>query len=410
MKKRLVNMLLLAGLGMVCLSGCQKMPEVSENGDIPHAKSSLEEAVEDVAAQETGTTASDGAEDALAEQGGFYDGVIGTEENGIWVYAEVPAVAEHISRLTLTAREDLDEAALKAFLDSQGGTVQDLTQEFLAEREAALNAPPVEVDAGDGIELSTVELAPHFGDDSTLVFSDGERTASFYWNTWADFEDEKLYQKYIEICQAEARELARGEQNEGVLFPMAQAQELLMEKLKPIGITEIDYGKIYYYENDDGACYEIWLKPRYEGIGLAQEFGSTTKEEVIPDAVAMVTQDGVAQLHLWNCLGQIGERKDVGKILSFAQVRDILEKYLESNMLVGCAGAKLTQAEVVYYPVYQEEESELELIPAWHIYVPLDQWLEASWAGDPAYSQLEEKSAAWNIYLDAVTGELLRVE
>ncbi len=410
MNKRIVNMVLIAGLGAVCLGGCQKAPEVSENGGIPHAKSNVEQEVEDAAAQGSENGADGSVSDALAEQGGFCDNVIGTQENGIWIYAEVPAVGENISRLTLTAREDLDEDALKAFLGSTNGTVQDLTEQYLAEREAELNAPPVEVDAGDGIEQSYTEIMTHFGDESTLVFSDGECTASFFWKTSADFEDEKLQQKFIEIAgQTEAKEIARDERNEGALFPMAQAEQMLMEKLKPVGITEIDYSKIYYYENDAGACYEMRFKPVYEGIGMAQEFGMTTQDEVIPDALALITEDGAAKIHLWNALGKIGEKKDAGKILGFSQVEDILEKYLEGNVLTGCAEAKLTQAEVVYYPVYQEKESELELIPAWHIYVPLDRYVTGIANGE-AYVKANEKGAVWNIYLDAVTGELLRAE
>ncbi len=416
MNKRIVNMLLITGLGAVCLGGCQKAPEVSDNGGIPHAKSNVEQEVEDAAAQ-GGFQLCSGMQQGLQsnrcngiEDSVFYDNVIGTQENGIWIYAEVPTVAGNISRLTLTAREDLDEDALKAFLGSQNGTVQDLTQQYLAEREAELNAPPVEVDAGDGIEQSYTEIMTHFGDESTLVFSDGERTASFFWKTSADFKDEKLQQKFMEIAgQVEAKEIARDERNEGALFPMVQAEQMLMEKLKPVGITEIDYSKIYYYENDDGACYEMRFKPVYEGIGMAQEFGMTTQDEVIPDAMALIDKDGAAEIHLWDALGEIGEKKDAGKILGFSQVEDILEKYLEGNVLTGCAEAKLTHAEVVYYPVYQEKESELELIPAWHIYVPLDRYVTGIANGE-AYVKANEKGAVWNIYLDAVTGELLRAE
>lgn len=425
MNKRIVNMLLIAGLGAVCLGGCQKAPEVSENGGIPHARSNVEKEVADAAAQgsENGAdgsaldalaeqnTAEGNMSNALAEQGGFYDNVIGTQENGIWIYAEVPAVAENISRLTLTARADLDEDTLRAFLGSQSGTVQDITQQYLAEREAELNAPPVEVNAGDGIELSKTEVMTHFGNDSTLVFSDGERTVAFIWNTTVFFRDEKLRERYFEIAASaqSEKELDGSEGNEDAPFTMAQAEELLMEKLGTLGITEIDYKKIYYYEHDGEGGYEIYFTPRFEGIGLAQEFGMHTKEEIIPDASVLLVKEGAAEVNLWNALGKIGEKKDVGKILGFSQVEDILEKYLEGNVLVGCAEAKLTQAEVVYYPVYQEKESELELIPAWHIYVPLDQYVDGIANGE-AYVKANEKGAVWNIYLDAVTGELLRAE
>ncbi len=436
MKKRWMGVLSVLAMGACLLTGCQQAPEVTESGGIPHAKSNVEQAVEDVAARgeedaaaegaargeegaaaggavpgESGTAVG-GAAGALAEQGGFYDQLIGTQENGIWVYAEVPAVAEKINRLTLTARDDLDVDTMKAFLGSQNGKVQDITQQYLAEREAELNAPPVVVDAGDGLEESYTEIMTHFGDESTFVFFDGERRATFTWNTSAFFQDEKLRERYFEtVSQSqEAKELDGGGGNEGAAFPMAQAEGLLMEKLGTLGITEIDYKRIYYWEHDGEGCYEMHFTPRFEGISLAREFGSNTREEIIPGASALLTKDGVAEVNLWNALGKVGERKDMGKVLSFSQVEDILKKYLEGNLLTGCPAAKLTEAELVYYPLYQEETSELELIPAWHIYVPLDQALDGLEAGDPAYAKLMEGDGARNIYLDAVTGELLKVE
>ncbi len=183
-----------------------------------------------------------------------------------------------------------------------------------------------------------------------------------------------------------------------------------MEKLGTLGITEIDYQKIYYREHDGKGCYEMHFTPRFEGIALAKEFGMHTREEIIPDASALLIKDGVAEVNLWNALGKVKERKDMGTVLGFSQVEDILKKYLEGNVLTGCAEAKLTEVELVYYPLYQEQTSELEMIPAWHIYVPLEQALDGLEAGDPAYKKLMEGAGAWNIYLDAVTGELLKVE
>ncbi len=411
MGKRCLGVLLAVFVGACSLTGCQKAPEISENGGISHAKSNVEQEVEAVAAQEPESGADGSTAGTLAEQGSFYDNVIGTQENGIWICAEIPAVRENISRLTLAAREDLDADTLTAFLGSRGGKVQDVTRQYLAELEAELNAPPVEVDAGDGIEQSYTEIMTHFGDDSALVFSDGEREASFRWNTAAYFQDEKLRERYYEIAgQAEAKEISSGEGNEDAPFTMAQAEELLMEKLGTLGITEIDYKKIYYYEHDGEGCYELYFTPRFEGMSLAREFGMHTKEEIIPDATALLMKDGVAEVNLWNALGKIKERKDMGKVLGFSQVEDILKKYLEGNVLTGCAAAKLTEAELVYYPLYQEQGSELELIPSWHIYVPLNQAVDGLEAGDPAYKKLMEGAGAWNIYLDAVTGELLKVE
>ena len=87
---------------------------------------------------------------------------------------------------------------------------------------------------------------------------------------------------------------------------------------------------------------------------------------------------------------------------------DILGKYLENNTFCGNPKAKLTQAELVYYPTLRE--SELILTPAWNICIPLNERIDAMESGDNAWQQAVENGAAWNIYLDAVTGELIKVE
>lgn len=397
MKKRLIGALLTAVMGACFLAGCRQAPELSKSGEIPHAKSSVEQAVENTAAQSA---------EAVPEPGGLYDAVIGTQENGLWICAEIPAVPGTVNQLTLQPRDDLNEALLEVFLDSQNGEVRNITQEYLAEQEALLNVPPEAYNAGDGIETSAPAETAHFGDDSLLMLSDGERTASFVRNTTANYEDESLLQSCQAIQKrAQERNLTWSRENTGASFSLAQAQELLLEKLEPLGIAEISLSEIYYYELDGSAFYEILFTPSYEGIGIAHEFGQIGTTEVLPDAMAWVTADGVAQLHLGEILGKVTEQVSTGNILSFSQAADILAKYLESGTICGCAEAKLTQAELVYYPNYQDPQ--LILKPAWHICVPLQQRIESE---DPAYNQLFENSAAWNIYLDAVTGELLRVE
>lgn len=406
MKKRIVNLLLIAGLSAVCLGGCGKTPEISENGGITHAKSNVEQAIEDVVEKESVNKADGSTADPFAEQGGFYDNVIGTQENGIWIYAEIPKVPETANQFTLQPRDDLNEALLNVFLDSQSGNVQDITQQYLAEQEALLNAPPEEFDAGDGIESTKpVEMA-HFGDDSTLMSSDGERTASFFGNTTANYEDESLLQKIrTNYNQEQGKNLTWDRENAEVSFSFEQAQEILQTKLEPLGIAEIKTYEIYYYEVGDSGFYEIKFTPSYDDVGMAHEFGQMNTTDVIPSAMAWVTPNGVAMLNLHEVLGEIIEQTNMGNILKFSQIIEILEVYLENNTLCGCVDAKLTQVEFVYYPEYKE--TQLVLKPAWHIYVPLSVQMESN---DSGYQQMFEKSAAWNIYLDAVTGELLRVE
>ena len=50
------------------------------------------------------------------------------------------------------------------------------------------------------------------------------------------------------------------------------------------------------------------------------------------------------------------------------------------------------------------------MTPAWHICIQLNEMIEALETGDKVLQEAVEKGAAWNIYLDAVTGELIKVE
>ncbi len=124
--------------------------------------------------------------------------------------------------------------------------------------------------------------------------------------------------------------------------------------------------------------------------------------------MAWVTENGVAMLRLEDFCGRITEQSEEGTVLTFSQVTDILGKYLENNTLCGVSQAKLTHAELVYYPVFRDPD--LILTPVWHIYTPLKQGLESAESGDAAWNAVFEKAAATNIYLDAVTGKLIEAE
>ena len=130
--------------------------------------------------------------------------------------------------------------------------------------------------------------------------------------------------------------------------------------------------------------------------------------EVHPRGTAWITADGIAAMNLENYCGKITEQSETGNILTFPQVTDILEKYLENNTLCGNPRAKLTKAELVYYPTLRD--SQLSLKPAWHIYIPLNEMETALETGDKAWQEAADEGAAWNIYLDAVTGIMIKAE
>ena len=397
MKKKFLSVLIAGALGACVLTGCQKAPEASADSDVYHAKSSLEGAVEKIAAKESdaNTTGTD-----TPKSGGSCDALVGTEENGIWICAEVPAAPQTVQTLTLQKRDDWDTEKLREALDSESGNVQDITAEYLAQREKELN------DMNE--EDKPVEWL-NFGDDSLMILSDGQKEVSFARNTSVSYVDEIL-KKNCDAIYKKAPEIdvTRDSETAPAQFSVSHAKDILLEKLAVLDITEIHFSRALYYELDETAFYELAFTPSYETIGVASEFGQIVLGEVQPRGTAWITEDGIATMRLEDYCGKITEQSENGKILTFSQVTDILGKYLENNTFCGNPKAKLTQAELVYYPTLRE--SELILTPAWHIYIPLNEMMDAMESGDKAWQEAVENGTAWNIYLDAVTGELIKVE
>ncbi|NBH15747.1 hypothetical protein D3Z36_16705 [Lachnospiraceae bacterium] len=392
MKKRFLSVLIAGVSGICILTGCQKAPEVSENSDVTHAKSSLEGEVEYIVAEES--------HENTAASGGRYDALVGTEENGIWICAEVPEVSQTVLALTLRERDDWNVKKLKELLDSEGGNVQDITAEYLAQREKELSEMDEEDKPGEWL---------NFGDDSLMMLSDGQKEASFARNTCASYVDETL-KKNCDAIYKKAPEIdvIRNSEAASKTFLISRAKEILLEKLAVLDITEISISEIFYYELDGIKFYEFVFTPSFEKIGVASEFGQLKLGEVHPRGTAWITEDGMAMMSLEDYCGEIAEQSENGKVLTFPQVTDILEKYLKNNTLCGGSKTKLTRAELVYYPAFREPE--LILTPAWHIYIPLREMTEALESDDRAWKEAVAKGAAWNIYIDAVTGELIKVE
>lgn len=397
MRKKFLSVLIAGALGVCVLTGCQKAPEASADSDVYHAKSSLEGEVENIVAKESDTNT---AGTDKPKSGGSCDALVGTEGNGIWICAEVPETPLTVQTLTLQKRDDWDTEKLREVLDSESGNVQDITAEYLAQREKELSEMNEEDKPGEWL---------NFGDDSLVILSDGQKEVSFARNTSVSYVD-KILKKNCDAIYKKAPEIdvTRDSETAPSQFPVSHAKDILLEKLAVLDITEMHISRALYYELDGTAFYELAFTPSYETIGVASEFGQIVLGEIQPRGTAWITKDGIATMCLEDYCGKITKQSENGKILTFSQVTDILEQYLKNNTLCGNSKAKLTQTELVYYPTLRE--SELILTPAWHIYIPLNEMMDAIESGDKVWQETVESGTAWNIYLDAVTGELIKVE
>lgn len=386
MKNKIFRLLVAAALITVAACGCQKAPDSSSDGNILHAKSSVENEVQ-----------------AIVNEGGAemekntlkkIDCTIGTEDHAIRIQAQMPDMPENIYNIVLEENDTLTKDLLKDFLGSDLGTINDLSEEAKKERDR------LEAENEQSDERAFYSV---FGNDSVYEISDGRKSASFSNGTSAYYEDEILREKCISAYKSGSETVLKQADHEEVYRKM---EEILLDKLSIIDVTEIYIDKITSYQRDRVTFYEVKFTPSYGGMGVVHEFGSLVYGEIHPLGDAWVCEDDLVTLSLDSSLGKVEKKEKCESVLSWGQIERILEAYLNNGMIKGSDKAVLTNVELLYYPIFREDENRLELIPVWHIYVPLSVWLE-----NPKLSEVfGTDGAASSICVNAVSGEIVRVE
>ncbi|MBD5396067.1 MAG: hypothetical protein HDR71_17830 [Lachnospiraceae bacterium] len=383
MRKNILFMTMAVALCVSALSGCQKVPETSESNGIQHAQGANDQQISGITAETSGQRSADD-----------YEGTIGTTNNQMNISAQIPAIPENVYQITLKPNDNLDMDRLTAFLDSASGNIVDTSEELGKELEAN------EIANTTGDEPVFYSL---FGDHSALELSDGNKTASFTHHTWGHYVDSDLREKCLAIFRGDTTTtlITPDKMGDGS-FSAEKAAEILLEKLKAVGVSEIAFDKIYYNEGSDYSYYEFQFSPAYNGIKVDIGYNSYSFGQVSPTGFAFVSMDGVADLSLMDFLGKAVEKEPV-EIISFDQVAKILEQYLDSGMIEADGTMTYNRAELKYYPVPNpapkpeeiEYKPELVLIPIWHIYMPLDDYIDGHYAGPST------------ICINAITGELI---
>ena len=394
---------------ILCVSalfGCQKAPEAAESNGILHAQSALDRQISDIAGETPGQQSesnsegasqqqSDGGlERALQQSGGIYEGAIGTTDNKIYINAQIPAIPEKLYQITLKPDDGLDMDTLTAFLDSASDNVEDTSEALSKEMEA------VEIANTTGDEPA---FYSHFGDHSALRLSDGNKTAEFARHTCAYYVDNDLREKCFAIYEGDVTEtlITPDKMGDGS-FSAERAKEILLDKLKAVGVSEIAIDRIYYNEGSDCSYYELQFSPAYDGIEVDIGYNAYSLGQVWPNGFAYVSKDGVAELNLMDFCGKAVDKEPV-EMITFEQAAKILEQYLDSGIIEADGTMTYNRVELNYYPVPNpaptpheiEYKPELVLIPIWHIYMPLDEYVEGLYEGPSA------------ICINAITGELV---
>lgn len=377
-------------------TGCQKAPDAAKGNDITHAQGGMEKQIQDIAAADTQGQAQAGTGQ---NEAGWYQGTAGTGENKININAEIPGIPDNLSIITLKPDDGLDRDALLTFLDSESGRIEDTSEEL--QRQIEESDSYNSTGDGNGERF----LYSRFGDHSALRFSDGAKEASFSCHTSAYYVDHDLLEKCHAIYGGDYREtLITQEQMDAGGFSAKRAEEILLDKVEAAGVSGLFLKKIYYIEGKDYSFYEMEFVPAYDGITVDIGSDSYALGQVCPIGFAYVSEEGAAEVSLIDFCGTAADQEPV-TVISFEQVLKILEQYLDNGMIESDGRIIYDRVELNYYPVPTtpdmdeiEYKSELVLIPIWHIYMPLDEYVDGGYgdAVGPAH-----------ICVNAVTGELM---
>jgi len=385
MRNKVLGLVVVTMLMAVGVCGCQKTPESLANGDILHAKDSVEEEVAAIV---------DGPESEREKDRQEINSIIGTGDHVIRIQAQMPDVPQDVKTIVLGENETLTKDVLTEFLGSETGNIKDLSEDAQKEMEQS------KAENGQGEDRAVFSV---FGNAPVYKLSDGQKTASFSFGTGAYYQDGLLYEKCASIYKSADETVLEEADCENVYM---EAEKILLAKVSPIGMAEIDIYKITQYQYESVTFYEIEFTPSYGGMGVIHEFGSIALGEIFPSGKAWICEDGIVTLSLNACLGKVETQEKCGTVLSWSQMEKILETYLDSGKIKGGNKAVLTEAAFLYYPILKEDENKLELVPVWHIYTPMSVWME----NEELAEAFGANGSSWSICVDAVSGEIVRSE
>ena len=385
MRNKVLRLVVVTILMSIGICGCQKAPERSANGDILHAKDSVEDEMAAIVNE---------SESAMENDMQEINSTIGTGDNVITIRAQMPDVPQNVYNMVLGENETLTKGVLTEFLGSETGNIKDLSEEAQKEMEQ------IKEENEQGEERTEYSV---FGNAPIYKLSDEQKTASFSYGTGAYYQDEFLYEKCASIYKSADETVLEEEDSKNVYM---NAEKILLAKLSLIGMTEIDIYKITQYQKENVTFYEIEFTPSYEGMGIVHEFGSIASGEIFPSGKAWICEESIATLSLDACIGKVETQEKCETVLSWSQIEKILETNLNNGKINGSNKAVLTEVEFLYYPIYKEDENKLELVPVWHIYTPMSVWME----NEELAEAFMKNGSIWSVCVNAVSGEIVRSE
>ena len=377
------------GICLFCISllaGCSKAPDIKDGEETAKAKQSESSD----GAKETFKVADDISEYVTETDDGYICNMsIGEGDDVFKLDAEVKinsnSANELKAKLNIT---DFDkEKLINAFFDD-AENVDDISNQLIEEINSPLDEGQIKNEYSFDID-HILNLRKNDGTSEVIIKDD-----SFNYNNIS------LIKKKAEL----KREIETDISND---FTIDDAWNMLVEKYKQADLGDIEKQCIYtiYYEDGDSE-YGIDYTQLVNGLPLVTSAGSASLNDLqtLVHGNAIVSKDGISEIQSEYTFWEITGEEDT-EIIDIYKLMELLAKYAADGKIKCSDKIIYKRCELSYLPDTKDWQTA-NLTPVWRVYIPYAEYEKIT----EENQELWGKNITMSIVIDAVTGDIIRVD
>ena len=382
-----IKKLIIFILCICTLAGCSKAPEIREGEETAKAKQS---------------ESSDGANEAVVvadniseyitetDDGYICNVSIGEDGKVFRLEAEVKNhYGDNVKKLeAIPSITDLDrEKLINAFFDD-AENVDDISNQLIEEINNPLNEGQIKNE--HSFDIDHILNLRKNDETSEVIIKDD----SFSYN------NNSLMKNKAEL----KREIETDISND---FTIDDAWNMLVEKYKQADFGDIEKQCIYtiYYEDGDSE-YGIDYTQLVNGLPLVTSAGSASLNDLqtLVHGNAIVSKDGISEIQSEYTFWEITGEEDT-EIIDVYKMMDLLAKYAADGKIKCSDKIIYKRCELSYLPDTKDWQTA-NLTPVWRVYIPYAEYEKIT----EENQELWGKNITMSIVIDAVTGDIIRVD
>ena len=377
------------GICLFCISllaGCSKAPDIKDGEETAKAKQSESSD----GAKETFKVADDISEYVTETDDGYICNMsIGEGDDVFKLDAEVKinsnSANELKAKLNIT---DFDkEKLINAFFDD-AENVDDISNQLIEEINSPLDEGQIKNEYSFDID-HILNLRKNDGTSEVIIKDD-----SFSYN------NNSLMKNKAEL----KREIETDISND---FTIDDAWNMLVEKYKQADLGDIEKQCIYtiYYEDGDSE-YGIDYTQLVNGLPLVTSAGSASLNDLqtLVHGNAIVSKDGISEIQSEYTFWEITGEEDT-EIIDIYKLMELLAKYAADGKIKCSDKIIYKRCELSYLPDTKDWQTA-NLTPVWRVYIPYAEYEKIT----EENQELWGKNITMSIVIDAVTGDIIRVD